>query len=386
MPAEAVRDLRQPASPITGGGARLPDADAILAPLAGERPAGVSVRYEGDYDRIQEARREDNPNLPQGIWQHDLKQADWDEVVDLCVDTLSHRSKDLQVAAWLAEALVRRDGFAGLAPGLNLMAELCRRFWPHLFPEFDGDDPSPRLAPVQWINDKLPASLFRLPITRAGAITVESHSWTDYLNAQRHEVTRLRDAKSAEKAEKRGLVTLAQFNAAVAATSSDVFKDRLRHLEDGRRALDELDQALQEQCGRDGPGLGRLRDAVDDIGGFIRTVLTERGELMGQLEQATPRDEAERERPDLEADSASGPAVSTPSAAGPICSREEAYRRLAEVADYLARSEPHSPTPYLIRRAIAWGNLPLPALILEMTHGGKDVSALFEILGLSDRK
>ncbi|TVR80626.1 MAG: type VI secretion system protein TssA [Rhodospirillales bacterium] len=383
MAAEPVRDL--PHQPTSGSGQqpRFPEAEVILAPLPGDNPAGVSVRYEGDYDRIQEARREDNPTLPQGIWQHDLKHADWDEVVDLCVDTLAHRSKDLQVAAWLLEALVRRDGFAGLGPGLDLMTGLCRQFWSDMFPEFDGDDPAPRLAPVEWVNEKLPEILFQQPVTRAGAITVESHAWSDYVNAQRHEITRVRDRKSADKAESRGAVTLAQFSAAVAATSSDVFKDNLDHLDDGHRALDDLNAVLQERCGRDAPGLGRLRDAIDNIAGFLRTVLMERGEIMTEPDTGAGATEA-AEASVHEGDEGE-PTAWMPSGAGPIRSREEAYRRLAEVADYLARTEPHSPTPYLIRRAIAWGNLPLPALIMELTHGGKDVSALFDMLGLSDR-
>ena len=36
-------------------------------------------------------------------------------------------------------------------------------------------------------------------------------------------------------------------------------------------------------------------------------------------------------------------------------SREEAYRQLLLIAEYLARTEPHSPVPYLIRRGVEWG-------------------------------
>ena len=35
--------------------------------------------------------------------------------------------------------------------------------------------------------------------------------------------------------------------------------------------------------------------------------------------------------------------------------REDAYRQLRGIADYLARTEPHSPVPYLIYRAVEWG-------------------------------
>ena len=43
--------------------------------------------------------------------------------------------------------------------------------------------------------------------------------------------------------------------------------------------------------------------------------------------------------------------------AGPIQSRAEAYKRLGEAADYLIKAEPHSPVPYLVKRAVAWGNM-----------------------------
>jgi type VI secretion system protein ImpA len=46
-----------------------------------------------------------------------------------------------------------------------------------------------------------------------------------------------------------------------------------------------------------------------------------------------------------------------------MVTREDVYARLAEAADLLQQMEPHSPVPYLIRRAIEWGNLPFPQLM-----------------------
>ena len=100
-----------------------------LAPLPGEQPCGPSLRYAGDYERIRDARREDDPNLPQGVWQSELKRANWDEVVRLSVDALARRSKDVQIAAWLLEALIHRRGFAGIPVGLGVMVGLCRAYW-----------------------------------------------------------------------------------------------------------------------------------------------------------------------------------------------------------------------------------------------------------------
>jgi hypothetical protein len=38
--------------------------------------------------------------------------------------------------------------------------------------------------------------------------------------------------------------------------------------------------------------------------------------------------------------------------------------------------------PYLVRRAVAWGRLPLPQLMLEFQKSGYDLGALHDLLGL----
>src|SRR5215468_7816202 len=105
------------------------DLETLLAPIATEYPAGESLRYEGTYDRIQEARREDDPNLAQGVWKTRLKKADWGEVRDMCLEALETRSKDLQLAVWLLEAWLRLHGFAGVKEGVKLLMGLCEGFW-----------------------------------------------------------------------------------------------------------------------------------------------------------------------------------------------------------------------------------------------------------------
>jgi len=58
-------------------------------------------------------------------------------VTKLCGEAIAKKSKDLQVAAWLVEALVRRDGFAGLIEGLALIRGLIENFWDTLYPELE---------------------------------------------------------------------------------------------------------------------------------------------------------------------------------------------------------------------------------------------------------
>jgi type VI secretion system protein ImpA len=54
---------------------------------------------------------------------------------------------------------------------------------------------------------------------------------------------------------------------------------------------------------------------------------------------------------------------------------------LTIAAEYLEASEPHSPVPHLVRRAVAWGQLSLPDLMMEFQRNGWDLAALYRLLG-----
>src|SRR5688572_4969146 len=87
------------------------DIDGVLKPIPGDNPSGTSLRYTGVYDAIQEARRSED-ELPQGEWVRKTKSADWPRVIALASEALAVQSKDLQIAVWLIEALLKRHGFA----------------------------------------------------------------------------------------------------------------------------------------------------------------------------------------------------------------------------------------------------------------------------------
>jgi len=73
----------------------------------------------------------------------------------------------------------------------------------------------------------------------------------------------------------------------------------------------------------------------------------------------------------------------SPGPLGPIRSRAEAYQRLAEAADFLQRTEPHSPTPYLVRRAIQWGNMDLRELLPHLIRNDHALLEVAQLLNIS---
>jgi hypothetical protein len=102
--------------------------EALLAPVPGDNPAGRDLRYDPRYDQVKEARREDL-ELPPGGLATDRKVADWPQVVKLSGQLLSAETKDLQLAAWLSEALLKRDGLSGLVTGLESLRSLLAGDW-----------------------------------------------------------------------------------------------------------------------------------------------------------------------------------------------------------------------------------------------------------------
>lgn len=351
-------------------------SDVLFAPISGANPAGRDVRYAGDYDAIGEARRQDNAALPQGVWRRELKRADWNAVERLCVETLTTRAKDLQVAVWLTEAWVRQRSFAGLESGLLLLGELCKRFWPDLYPAIDDGDLSARLAPFEWLNEKLPELLRSLPIVRAAADPEEQFSWTDYVNAQRLETVRQRDAAAAERAAGGGAITLPRFDLCRQGTDTAMLKELGAALSRVLAAVAALDGILLLCCGRDAPALGGIRTALEEISAFAAVELESRPKPF-TLESLLRKTPANRPAPAPPIESRlADAAIGTPR------TREDAYHQLSEIAEFLLRTEPHSPTPYLIQRAATWGDLPLPELVQQLSQSGSDIARLLDVLGL----
>lgn len=357
------------------------DFAAILAPLTGDSPVGPSLRYDAVYDVIREARRQDDPSLPVGVWQSTAKRADWDEVARLCRSVLETRSKDLQLACWLLEALVHRHGFAALGPGLRLLAGLCDAFWEGLHPEIDDGDLTARVAPLEWLNGKLPHLLHMLPLTRSGSQPVVAFSYADYENAQRRSLAAARDPRVADTAAAKGEALLPDVEASAMGTPVAFHRAQHEHLAEAVAATDALSAMLDGFCGRQAPGLVTLRETLVGLQGWVDTMLRAKGEEPVMPTDTTVQDEGAA--PDgfgEEYPEDASPAAYPP---GPIRTRDEAYYWLAEAADFLLRTEPHSPTPYLIHRALGWANMPLHEVLLEVSRGRNDLSTVFDLLGLN---
>ena len=365
----------------------------LLAAIEGENPCGEPLRYDPLYDQIKELRRHDDPSLPQGVWKHELKRGDYKSVAAACAQALAERSKDLQLAGWLTEAWTHREGLAGFERGLRLLDGLCERYWDGLYPRLEDDDADFRLAPLHWLVDHLPIVLKQIPFTAPRTEQELLFTWNDQLSAQRTANLARTDPKIAEAAEKAGKATVEKIRLGLSLTPAPFLHDLSTHLDRCLTALARLDERLTEHCGTQAPSFAAPRDLLREMHGLARRTLAEHHPGEAPSNDASdppdedPSDASQETLPMAESEPTSETAGESAAVArDPISSRAQAYRQLAEAADYLLRTEPHSPTPYLVRRAVAWGGLTLGELLDELLSGGTDINAIHQLLGITSRQ
>jgi type VI secretion system protein ImpA len=348
------------------------DVEGLLSPIAGDNPAGENLQYSGLHDQIREARRQDDA-LAQGDWQRELKTADWDVVIQLTSEALSSKSKDLQICGWLAEAEVRKNGFPGLRDGLKLARGLQERYWDQLYPEKDDEDLEARANSIAFLDRQCAQALKQVPITKnSGAncsfLDMESAKLLDppVGNVDAETLERLNQERA--RAAEAGRVTSEVFVKARNGTRRAFYEETSLTLRECWDEFQALDRVMDEKFGRVTPGLGELKKSLDAVRDWIDKTVKEK-----RLEEPDASDLLEGGGEAGEGGAASG---------GSIRARQDALRRLAEVADYFRRTEPHSPVSYLVQRAIAWGNMPLETWLKDVIKDSGLLENLRETLGL----
>ncbi len=338
--------------------------DALLAPISDAAPAGVNVRLDPDpsslYYRIKDARAAARAAERQALHGDDANAAtpDWSAVLELAPKLLSEQAKDLEVAAWWIEALVREHGFAGLRDGFKLVHGWVERYWDGLHPLPDEDGDSTRVAPLSGLNGDdaegtLIAPISLVPLTGASEGVGPFSAWHYH---QASELERIEEGEQRQQRIAAGAPTLEQFRRAARAAGPESFRELSADLEECRAAFDALNQALEQRCGHFAPPSTRIADALGRAADVLKYVAAE-------VLESEP---LPTEQP-AGAGNASNEGGAAPTASnGPIRSREDALRLLRTVAEYYRRAEPHSPIAYLVEQAIRWGNLPLHELIEEL--------------------
>ena len=131
------------------------DVEKLLQGLSSDDPCGTDLEYDAVFGEMERAAQI-KPEQQFGDTIIPGEEPDWREIKKLALD-IAGRSKDLRAAMYLARALIRTDGFAGLADSLALLNGYIERYWdtvhPHLDPD-DGNDPTLRVNVIDSLRDR----------------------------------------------------------------------------------------------------------------------------------------------------------------------------------------------------------------------------------------
>jgi len=325
------------------------DIEPLLAPIESERPSGTSLLYQPEYDAVRLARRSEDDGGPQGNWVRKSKPADWDRVVRLGCELLARKSKDLQLAAWVAEALTRRNGSAGLHAGLRLVREIQDAFWDSYFPTLENGDPESRHGPFDFLDSALPVLIRSLPLT--AGFGPEPYCFLKWKESRETDNVGLKSTSEMEALVAEGKITSKQFDDQVAQTPRAFYETLQEDLVQCLDAFNELDRSNNAHFAGHAPGLGSIRQAIEDCLATVEPILdARRAENDDEADDdVEPIEKVER----VERRSAAPPRATS----GPIVDAEDACRRIVEASAYLRRNDRSSPVPYLVVRSLQAGRI-----------------------------
>lgn len=399
------------------------DIEALLTPISEELPTGLDCRADTSpvslYQQVKSARNSARSAERNNMYGEPSDEADeyWRTVLNLAPQLIREHCKDLEVASWYAEAAVRRHGFSGLRDAFVLIENLVNQYWDSLYPMPDEDGIETRVAPLSGLNGEGAEGVLLAPI-RNTLITqgnsVGPFSYWEYQQAV--EAQRLQDTEAREERVEKMGYSLETVEKAVIESDSDFYIHLRDDLSTAIQAYKNVSLKLDELCGTyDAPPTRNITNLLEECLGAVEhlgqdkfpVVLNEESAIVDDSNlTATPLATGQNTGPVTNKEQAFKQLISVaeflrkaePTSPIPFVleqavkadnsnisnlAREQAFKQMQEIADLFRKTEPHSPVPYLLERAIKWGSLSLAELVKELIPNESSLEHFSLLTGVS---
>lgn len=115
-----------------------------IDPVTQSSPCGENIRYETVFEEL-ETELAKQESLSSEV-------VDWKHVSELSSNILKNSSKDILVGAYLTQALLITEGYAGLAVGLKILSDMVEKHWDCLFPP--AKRMRARATAITWLAER----------------------------------------------------------------------------------------------------------------------------------------------------------------------------------------------------------------------------------------
>lgn len=350
----------------------------LLKPISASLPSGKNLRLEhvdsSIYQKIKDARGNAR-KIERAHMQKNTSQnnnPNWDAVYELALEALTEKSKDLEIATWLTEALLRKAGFAGLSYGFSLLRQLIEHYWETVYPHADEDGLVTKIASIGGLNGYETEGTLVIPI---GMIPLtEGQTAGPYALWQYQQALELLTMADTDKKNQRiasGVICLELFEIAAKETNTDFFEKRINDIQASISEFKLLNHILNEKCGTDAPPSSRIQQQLDACLDCIKHISKNHlAPLSNQKNKAeTPVNMEQKQTISCSYLNSTD--------------REQVLQNLLNAANFFRMTEPHSPLSYLLEKTVRWGRLTLPELLKELIHDEQIWNQICYVTGIN---
>jgi type VI secretion system protein ImpA len=327
----------------------------LLVPISMDNPVGNNLRKNMTHDSLyfnlkdkrNKIRAKERENIDEENISSDLIK-EWNEIYEISITLLTTQTKDLEIATWLIESLLRLRGFKGLGDGFNLFIQLVEKYWPSIYPENETDEENnhSKLNALSGLNGTISQGTLISPLYCL-SLTPKDFSPISAWNYDQIEIS-LREKTALE-------------------AGNPFAKTLIDNIEYAIDSYKKLVLFLEKSCGlMDAPPSSRILEALNAC---LDTAKKLYHKLLVQNQTISSEKNLE--------------VIDKHSSSVFISEREDAFQQLQQIAEYFKRVEPHSPVSYLIERAVEWGRLSLPELLSLIIQDGQALDYSYQLLGVS---
>lgn len=345
----------------------------LLKPISKAKPVGDNLREDISagslYQQIKDAR-----NSARAIERQRLRMEEavsnkehWQKVYQLAIEILAHHSKDLEVTAWLLEALLREQGFSGLQAGIKLTVELINKFWDSIYPLPDAEEePSSKLQPLLSLSGEETEGTLIIPIAMIPLTAGQSKGpYALWQYQQALEINKIADEEKRRLRIAANGTTLADIAIAVSETPKEFFQKIIKDMQNCIANLLELHEILTKKLAQQAPTFSRLHKQLENCLACVKAIAAEKTLINEPMASIAVIEKS----------------VDT---AGTLNNRDEVLKILLQAADFFRRTEPHSPISYMLERIVRWGKLPFPELLKELISNQQIWNNVCQLMGVNN--
>ncbi|APJ03195.1 type VI secretion system ImpA family N-terminal domain-containing protein [Silvanigrella aquatica] len=354
----------------------LTNLENLMSPISEENPYGENLKRHDIMLKLKDMRTQIFASQEEeGIWSKKNKELpSWQNIADLCEDILINYSKDFQVCAYYTETQLQLEGLPGLAKALSFLIDFCKEYWDAAFPVFNIENTDLRAVPFRWLQTHLPILINQTQLI--SSYSSEKLSWFWYESKLKVGMSEGADAKKI-------------FYTAI--ENSENICSLYLSLEFIKASLSRLEEEYLYQLAGDEEDNLSFSDAIEvceNILAFLKPIYDKEEKNSFVMQQTEISSEAEdfqqiynqsfENRSD-----ASSILRNSNYSSGEFSSCEEAYKLIAAANQYLLKHDPHSPSPFLIRRGLEWRKKSLYGVLMELFTTTSKPQEIFTLLGLS---